>query len=53
MKVYAIREFWPYEIYDLVEFFVLRANADARARELNEKKPEYYGEYSVEEIEVK
>lgn len=53
MRIYAIRESWQYECYDLIEFFASRVIAEARAAELNAAKSEYYDDYTVEEHEVR
>lgn len=53
MKIYAIRESWHYEVYDLVEFFLSRDDAEKRAAELTAKKFDVYDDYVVEEVEVK
>ena len=53
MKIYAVREVWQYETYDLIEFFLLKEDAIRRADELNKVKPEYHDDYEVEEVIVK
>jgi hypothetical protein len=57
VKVYGIRESWPYEIWDLIEFYLDEDRAKVRAAEMNREKNQRgynpYDEYVVEEIEVK
>jgi hypothetical protein len=53
VKIYAIREHWDYEIHDLIEFFGLKEDAEARAAELNQDKYSVYSDYEVEEVTVK
>lgn len=53
MKIYAIRESWDYEIYELVEFFFSKERALERASELTKAKSYSYNDYGVEEVIVK
>lgn len=53
MKFYAIRESWDFEIYDLIEFFLEREDAQDRVDKLNREKSPVYNDYEVEEIEAK
>lgn len=53
MRIYAIREYWPHEIDDLVEFFLDYTDASNRAYELNLTRPASYDDYTVEEVIVK
>lgn len=53
MRIYAIRESWDYEIFDLIEFFISLEDATNRAEELNAGKRSSYNEYEVEEVIVK
>lgn len=49
MKLYGIRKSWPYEVDDLIEFFLDKSDAEARVIELNAGKAAYLDDYEVEE----
>ncbi|HEY6020352.1 MAG TPA: hypothetical protein VIY48_10725 [Candidatus Paceibacterota bacterium] len=53
MRIYAIRESWDHEAFDLVEFFLDEADAQRRVDELNEVKRSIYNDYEVEEVVAK
>ena len=53
MKIYAIRQAWDYEIYDLIEFFLRKEDAEGRAQELNKDRRPGCESYAVEEWEAK
>lgn len=52
MKIYGIRESLPYEIHDLVAFFIDKDVAEEYAAWMNRNKSSAYDDYEVEEWEV-
>lgn len=51
-KIYAVRKYWPYEIWDLIYFSAKREGAQAYADKLNENRDPVYDPYFVEEWDL-
>ncbi len=50
MKMYGVRQDWPYEIWDLVYFSKCREHAQLRADMLG--ADDEYSEFTVEELDL-